>query len=130
MPDTRPEPPGKVALFSGHMIDAPGREKLRLDRFRQPRLARPISRRQGTAALHVAPNELGAIREEEDAYACNNRWMLNSALRFGADTVDFICLWNGEGAAGRHAPHDGRGSGTGAAGRAGWTRKAMGVIAN
>jgi hypothetical protein len=52
---------------------------------------------KASAVLHVAPIELGPIREEEDAYARNNRWMLDSALHFGADTVDFICLWNGEG---------------------------------
>ena len=41
--------------------------------------------------------ELGPIAEGEDAYERNNRWMLDSALRFGADKVDFVCLWNGEG---------------------------------
>jgi hypothetical protein len=49
------------------------------------------------AVLHVAPIELGPVREAEDAYERNNRWMLDSALRFGANKVDFVCLWNGEG---------------------------------
>jgi hypothetical protein len=162
MPDTRPEPPRKVALFSGHMIDAPGREKPRFAPDKEPIAARAIAKAladigvgpadlaicggacggdllfaeaalacgarlelyipldeptfleksvdftdrewraryfaaKAPAVLHVAPSELGPIREEEDAYTRNNRWMLDSALRFGADTVDFICLWNGEG---------------------------------
>jgi hypothetical protein len=49
------------------------------------------------SALHVAPLELGPTREGEDPYERNNRWMLDAALRFGADKVDFVCLWNGEG---------------------------------
>lgn len=162
MPDTRPESPRKVALFSGHMIDAPGREKPRFPPDKEPIAARAIAKAladigigpadlaicggacggdllfaeaalargahlelyipldeptfleksvdfadrewraryfaaKAPAVLHVAPIELGPVREEEDAYARNNRWMLDSALHFGADTVDFICLWNGEG---------------------------------
>lgn len=162
MPDTRPESPRKVALFSGHMIDAPGREKPRFPPDKEPIAARAIEKAladigvgpadlaicggacggdllfaeaalargahlelyipldeptfleksvdfadrewraryfaaKASAVLHVAPIELGPIREEEDAYSRNNRWMLDSALHFGADTVDFICLWNGEG---------------------------------
>ena len=162
MPDTRREPPRRVALFSGHMIDAPGRVKPRFPPDKEPIAARAIAKAladlevgpadlaicggacggdllfaeaalargahlelyipldeptfleksvdfadrdwraryfatKAPAVLHVAPSELGPIREEEDAYTRNNRWMLDSALRFGADTVDFICLWNGEG---------------------------------
>jgi hypothetical protein len=161
MPDSL-EPPHKVALFSGHMIDAPGREKPRFppDKeavaaraivegladlgfgpadlvicggacggdllFAEAALARgarlelyiPFDEQtfleksvdfadrdwraryfavKAPAVLHVATSELGPIREGEDAYERNNRWMLNSALRFGADKVDFVCLWNGEG---------------------------------
>jgi hypothetical protein len=48
-------------------------------------------------ALHVAPRELGPTPKGEDPYERNNRWMLDAALRFGADKVDFVCLWNGEG---------------------------------
>jgi hypothetical protein len=162
MPDTSPEPPREVALFSGHMIDAPGREKPRFLPDKEPIAARAIAEAladlrlgpadlaicggacggdllfaeaalargarlelyipfdeptfleksvdfadrdwraryfaaKALAVLHVAPSELGPIREEEDAYERNNRWMLDSAVRFGADKVDFICLWNGEG---------------------------------
>ena len=42
-------------------------------------------------------DELGPLREDEDPYERDNRWMLDAALRFGADKVDFVCLWNGEG---------------------------------
>ena len=161
MLDTSPEP-RKVALFSGHMIDAPGREKPRFSPDKEPIAARAIAEAladleigpadlaicggacggdllfaeaalargarlelyipfdeptfleksvdfadrdwraryfaaKAPAVLHVAPSELGPIREGEDAYERNNRWMLASALRFGADKVDFVCLWNGGG---------------------------------
>ena len=162
MPVTSPEPPCKVALFSGHMIDVRGREKPRFPPDKEPIAARAIAvalvdlgvgpadlaicggacggdllfaeaalargasielyipfdeptfleksvdfadrdwraryfATKAPAVLHFAPSELGPIREGEDAYERNNRWMLESALRFGADKVDFVCLWNGEG---------------------------------
>ena len=162
MQDTSQELPHKVALFSGHMIDAPGREKPRFPPDKEPIATRAIAQTlaqlgvdqsdlaicggacggdllfaeaalarhahlelyipfdeptfleksvdfadrdwraryfaaKACAVLHVAPTELGPIPEGEDAYERNNRWMLNSALRFGADAVDFVCLWNGEG---------------------------------
>jgi hypothetical protein len=162
MPDASPEPPRKVALFSGHMIDAPGREKPRFPPDKEPIAARAIAEAladlrvgpadiaicggacggdllfadaalargvrlelyipfdepafleksidfadrdwrvryfavKAHAVLHVAPSELGSMRKGEDAYERNNRWMLDSALRFGADKVDFVCLWNGKG---------------------------------
>ena len=162
MPDTSPESPRRVALFSGHMIDAPGREKPRFPPDKEPIAARAIAEALGDlgvgpadlaiyggacggdllfaeaalargarlelyipfdeptfleksvdfagldwraryfaakapALLHVAPSELGPIPEGEDAYERNNCWMLDSALRFGANKVDFVCLWNGEG---------------------------------
>jgi hypothetical protein len=162
MSDTSPKLPRKVMLFSGHMIDAPGREKPRFPPDKEPIAVRAIAdaladlvvgpadlaicgaacggdllfaeaalRRgarlelyipfdeltfleksvdfadrdwraryfaaKAAAVLHVAPSELGPIREGEDAYERNNRWMLDSTLRFGAERVDFICLWNGEG---------------------------------
>jgi hypothetical protein len=52
---------------------------------------------KAAAVLHAAPSDLGPLRDGEDAYERNNRWMLDSALRFGADKVDFVCLWNGSG---------------------------------
>jgi len=49
------------------------------------------------ATLHVAPDELGALGERENAYERDNQWMLDSATRFGGDRMAVICLWNGEG---------------------------------
>jgi hypothetical protein len=154
--------PRKAVLFSGHMIDAPGREKPRFPPDKEPVAARAIasaladldlgpgdlsicggacggdllfaeaarargarlelyipfeeptfleksvdfaggdwrarfSAAKARGVLHVAPLELGPPQEGEDPYERNNRWMMDAALRFGADRVDFICLWNGEG---------------------------------
>jgi hypothetical protein len=170
MTNTTPELTRKVALFSGHMIDSPGREKPRFppDKesiaeraiaeeltdlgvgradlaicggacggdllFAEAALARgarlelyiPFDERtfleksidfadrewraryfdvKAAAVLHVAPSDLGPIRKGEDAYERNNRWMLESALRFGADKVDFICLWDGGGGDGPGGTH-------------------------
>jgi hypothetical protein len=52
---------------------------------------------KAAAVLHAAPNELGPLREGEDPYERNNRWMLESARRFGSEKVEFVCLWDGEG---------------------------------
>ena len=44
------------------------------------------------------PHELGPpIPADENPYERNNLWMLQSATRFGAQKMVFICLWNGEG---------------------------------
>ena len=161
MSETSP-PPRKVVLFSGHMIDAPGREKPRFPPDKEPvaaeaivtvladlglgrddlaicggacggdllfaeaALARGASLElylpfdepafleksvdfaggdwrgrflaaKARAEMHIAPRELGATQEGEDPYERNNRWMLDRASRFGADRLDFVCLWNGEG---------------------------------
>ena len=161
MSDAPPKPPSKITLFSGHMIDAPGREKPRFPPDKEPIAARAIAETladlgvgpadlaicsgacggdllfaeaalargarfelyipfdeptflersvdfadrdwrvryfavKAPAVFHVAPRELGPLKEGQDAYERNNRWMLDSALRFGADKVDFVCLWNGE----------------------------------
>ena len=162
MTEFSPQPPRKVVLFSGHMVDAPGREKPRFppDKeaiarqaiagaladlnvgpddlcicggacggdllFAEDALAHsalleiyiPFDEAtfleksvdfankdwrarflgaKARGALHIAPRELGPTPKGEDPYERNNRWMLDAALRFGADKVDFICLWNGEG---------------------------------
>lgn len=154
--------PRKVVLFSGHMIDAPGREKPRFPPDKEPIAARAIASAladldvgpgdlsicggacggdllfaeaalargarlelyipfeepafleksvdfaggdwrarffaaKARGVLFVAPRELGPPQEGEDPYERNNRWMMDAALRFGADKVDFVCLWNGEG---------------------------------
>jgi hypothetical protein len=162
MQDASREPPHDVALFSGHMIDAPDREKPRFPADKEPIAARAIAQTltdlavgqadlaicggacggdllfaeaalargarlelyipfdeptflkksvdfadrdwraryfavKAAAVLHVAPSDLGPIRDGEDAYERNNRWMLESALRFGAEKVEFVCLWDGKG---------------------------------
>ena len=159
--DTKSAPPKKVMLFSGHMVDAPNREKPRfptnkesvaanaiasvleqLDTgandlcicggacggdllFAEAALARGarlelyIPFEEATflsksvdfanrdwrarffaakshANLHVRPLERGATREDESPYEQNNLWMLEAATRFGAQKVEFICLWNGQ----------------------------------
>ena len=49
------------------------------------------------ATLHVLPDERGPLPEGADPYEQNNLWMLEAASRFGAEKVDFICLWDGQG---------------------------------
>jgi hypothetical protein len=154
--------PRKVALFSGHMIDAPGRATPRFPPDKERNAAAAIAGKlaeldlgasdlaicggacggdllfaeaalargarleiyipfeeptfleksvdfadkdwrarflaaKAHADLHIAPRELGPPQEGDDPYERNNRWMLDQASRFGADKVDFVCLWNGEG---------------------------------
>lgn len=48
------------------------------------------------ATLHVMPDELGPLTAGENPYERNNRWMLESAARFGEKKIAFIALWNGE----------------------------------
>jgi hypothetical protein len=43
------------------------------------------------------PDERLRLPSVDDPYERNNLWMLTSAMRFGAQKVDFICLWNGSG---------------------------------
>ncbi|MGA9601619.1 MAG: hypothetical protein WBS22_15460 [Methylocystis sp.] len=160
MEQTKSQTPRKVALFSGHMIDAPGREVPRFPADKEPVAAKAISQAldeigvgagdlcicggacggdllfaeaalarggrlelyipfeepqfleksvtfagegwrerfaavKARATLHVLPRE----RETPagaDAYERNNIWMLEAAERYGADKVEFICLWNGQ----------------------------------
>jgi hypothetical protein len=154
------EPPGKVVLFSGHMIDAPDRQKPRFPADKEPFAAKAIAatleelgvgqsdlcicggacggdllfaeaalkreailelyipfdeptflkksvefadsdwrdrffavKSRGT--LHVLPLERETLANVSP-YEQNNLWMLEAAGRFGADKVDFICLWNGQ----------------------------------
>ena len=49
------------------------------------------------AKLHIMPDELGPLPPDESPYERNNRWMLDSAARFGGEKIAFICLWNGQG---------------------------------
>jgi hypothetical protein len=44
-----------------------------------------------------APAVLGALAEGEDAFVRGNRWLLDTALGFGAERLRCICLWDGGG---------------------------------
>jgi len=162
--DQADAPPRKVLLFSGHMVDAPGRKEPRFPASKEGVVADEIARllaspdvaanssdlaicsgacggdllfaeaclTRGTAlelylpfdestflansvdfagadwrnrffaarskaALHIATDELGPLRTNEDPYERVNLWMLERAARFGAAKMIFTCLWNGEG---------------------------------
>src|SRR5271155_5282967 len=56
MPDPSPQPLRKVVLFSGHMIDAPGREKPRFPADKEPIAAKAIV--GALADLYVGPDDL------------------------------------------------------------------------
>jgi hypothetical protein len=49
------------------------------------------------SSLHLMPQEGGPLKAGEDSYEQVNLWMLDAASRFGAEKVDFICLWDGQG---------------------------------
>ena len=49
------------------------------------------------AALHIASEELGPLKADENPYERNNLWMLQVAMGYGTEKVDFICLWDGGG---------------------------------
>ena len=49
------------------------------------------------ASFHVATEELGPLRADENPYERNNQWMLQVATSFGAEKVDCIVLWDGKG---------------------------------
>jgi len=56
MPESRSQPPRKVVLFSGHMIDAPGRDTPRFPPDKEPMAAEAIA--GALADLHVGPDDL------------------------------------------------------------------------
>jgi len=56
MPQSRSQPPRKVVLFSGHMIDAPGRDTPRFPPDKEPMAAEAIA--GALADLHVGPDDL------------------------------------------------------------------------
>jgi hypothetical protein len=171
MAESNPDGPQKVVLFSGHMIDAPGREKPRFPPDKEPVAAQAIAGAladlhvgpddlcicggacggdllfaeaalarsalleiyipfdeatfveksvdfankdwrarflgaKARASLHVQPVEFGPPPSRENPNERNNRWMLEAASRFGADRVDFVCLWDGEGGDGPGGTRD------------------------
>lgn len=52
---------------------------------------------KASATLRVMPAERAPLSEGQDPYEHVNRWMLDVAMQFGANKVEFICLWNGQG---------------------------------
>ncbi len=79
MANTIEEPPGKVVLFSGHMIDAPGREKPRFPPDKEPIAAGAIA--AALAEFDVGPADLcicggacgGDLLFAEAALGCSAR---------------------------------------------------------
>ena len=49
------------------------------------------------AKLLIMPEWLGSLPKNANAFVRNNKWQLYSALAWGFDKVNFICLWNGKG---------------------------------
>lgn len=47
--------------------------------------------------IRLAPDVLGPLPRGVDPYERTNLWLLESALAFGAEKVEFICLWDGGG---------------------------------
>jgi hypothetical protein len=47
------------------------------------------------ARLHITPDEIGPA--DEDPFERNNLRMLDVAMSFGPEKLNFICLWNGKG---------------------------------
>ena len=56
MPESTPQLPRKVVLFSGHMIDAPDRDRPRFPPDKEPVAAQAIA--DALADLHVGPDDL------------------------------------------------------------------------
>jgi len=52
--------------------------------------------RQQTPSLPLAaPEQLGPLPNNMNAYERCNLWLLNTALSYGTDKLIFICLWDG-----------------------------------
>jgi hypothetical protein len=49
------------------------------------------------AAIRSAPRELGPLPAGIDPYERCNLWLFETALSYGANKVQFICLWDGGG---------------------------------
>ena len=48
------------------------------------------------STLLIAPNELGEKPEDVDPYERNNAWQLYTTIAWGAEKIQFICLWDGQ----------------------------------
>ena len=59
-------------------------------------------RRTLTAPPRTLPDTLGLSPQAQaetasNPFECCNRWLLNTALAYGIDKLQFICLWDGQG---------------------------------
>lgn len=50
-----------------------------------------------TTAIRSAPQEVGPLPAGSDPYERCNLWLLSTALSYGVNKVQFICLWDGGG---------------------------------
>jgi hypothetical protein len=58
------------------------------------------------SVLHIMPNERGPLPVGENPYERNNIWMLETAMKYSAEKVVFVCLWDGQsGTAAGGTPH-------------------------
>lgn len=57
-------------------------------------------RRHPETILYILPDEAVPAAPPLNPYERTNLWMLEAAFRFGADKVEFICLWDGQGGGG------------------------------
>lgn len=54
-----------------------------------------------TTEIRAAPRELGSLPVGDDPYERCNRWLFETAFSYGANKVQFICLWDGDKGDGR-----------------------------
>lgn len=50
-----------------------------------------------TTEIRSAPRELGPLPTGSDPYERCNLWLFETALSYGANKVQFVCLWDGGG---------------------------------
>lgn len=56
--------------------------------------------------IRLQPEELGAVPPDENPFERNNRWTLESSLRYGIDKLRLIVLWDGKGGDGQGGTFD------------------------
>jgi hypothetical protein len=54
-----------------------------------------------TTEVRAAPRELGSLPTGSDPYERCNLWLFETAFSYGANKVQFICLWDGDKGEGR-----------------------------
>ena len=57
-------------------------------------------KKHDNTTLYIMPTELGATPPNVNPYERNNLWQLYTALAWGTEKVQFICLWNRKGGSG------------------------------